>query len=336
MKKYLWLTVFLAAVCMTGCGSEQQSSIPAMTKKTTTAQTAAKVQMKSESQKLAEQLENALAERTAKQTEMNTKNQAYTNAQQAYTKALNNLESYKAEHEDIVPYLGKGTLGFFEYCGADDAVEVLKNAQYASSTKIGELTDATALDNMLQVFPHIKNCNIIREGYEVEPLKVTHRLMAIAESNLNWTDEHMESANQFDEAENFIFDEGNPFSEWYDTEKEHDGEHFQRFLNDKYVLTGFAYCTAKRSGEHDFSHLQVFSGKTEETVYTVDEYEAMFDEFFNAAKGTEAELNTLMKEAETAKSKADACQLDYEEAKEAYEKANETYEKAQKVYDWYT
>lgn len=333
-KKRWWIALYAAAaLCMTGCGSDG-NSVPAA--RTTVRTESTKVQIIDEAEKLAAEVTRTKQDLEKAQTEMNSCDQELRKAQQAFQDAESSLESYKTEHADIVPFIGQGTLGFFGYNGSESAVDVLKNAKYASSTKIGAPNDATSLENMNQVFSHLKNCNIVRDGMDVGKLKVTDRLMAIAESNLNWTDEHMESSGQFEETEIYVFDSSNPYQTWYDDEKEEEGEHYKIVLNENYKLTGFAYCNANRSGDHEFAHLQVFSGKNDEPSYTVEEYEERFEAFCKAASEAEAELKTRTDAMNAAKKTMDELQQKYDSAKEAFEKANKLYLQAEKVYNWYT
>ncbi|MBR5372220.1 MAG: hypothetical protein IK130_08395 [Oscillospiraceae bacterium] len=336
-----WMAAAAAAVslCMAGCGTEQQP----VTQATTSAATstvitteAPKQSIKSDAEKLALEVSRCKQELEAAEKELNTRKQEYTDAEKVYTDAKNALDNYNSEHADIVPQIGKGTLGFFEYVGAEAAVEVLKNAEHASSTQIGDPNDATSLDNMRATFPHLRTCNILRDDAEVSDLRITDRLMAIAESNLNWTDEHLESSGQFDVEENFAAGYENPYYIWYDKERDSEGEHYRRVVGDSYALTGFAYCTAKRSGQYDFSHCQVFTGKSDEESFTIDEYEERFTKFYNAVTLAADEVKELTAEMNAAKEKADEFKKTYEDAETAYQTANENYQKAESIYNWYT
>ena len=341
-KRWMFTVCAAAALSMVSCGVEQGSNgkgaaTTAQNVTTAPVTTEAPTQsIRSEAEKIAEEVEHCKAEKDAAEQKMNTCNAEYTEAQKVYDTAKAALDEYNTEHEDIVPYIGKGTLGFFEYVGADDAVDVLKNAKYASSTKIGEPGDATTLENMLATFPHMHTCNIVRDNEDKAALRVTDRLMAIAESNLNWTDEHLESSGQFDVDENYAAGYENPYYVWYDQEMESEGEHYKRVLNSSYALTGFAFCTAKRSGQYDFSHCQVFTGKTDEESFTVDEYEERFMAFYQAEQVAAEDVNRLTKEVETSKAKAEECKKKLDEAQKQYQEAKTAYQDAEAIYNWYT
>ena len=213
----------------------------------------------------------------------------------------------------------KGSFGFFESVGADDALEALKTAKYADFTKQNDPTDAVNLENMKAVFDFIRECNELRAMPEhaAGELLVTDRLMAIAQSNLNWSDTEEDHSQQFNVAENLSWGYEDPFDGWYTEEKEdydliragqqpkYSGNtgHYENIVNKDYTITGFAM---DKQGRFSICHGQVFDlePQKDEKTYTVDEYENRFLEYYNSVS-TE-ELQKALEAAKTAKTEADA------------------------------
>ena len=90
----------------------------------------------------------------------------------------------------------KGSFGFFEAMGSQAAIDILNNAKYASYTKKGDPNDATSLENMKVTFKWIREANRLRALEGLAPLKVTDLLMAMAQSNANWSDTNMDHSRQ--------------------------------------------------------------------------------------------------------------------------------------------
>lgn len=123
---------------------------------------------------------------------------------------------------------------FFEQVGATDAVLALDNAPQAGSTDLTKDTDATSIANMRKTFQFLRECNSIRAQQNLDELLVTDTLMAIAQSNLNWSDTNTAHSQQFNVGENlawgsadnayaFNWDQAdrmsNPFEGWFDYER---------------------------------------------------------------------------------------------------------------------
>jgi len=88
--------------------------------------------------------------------------------------------------------IDKGSLGFFEYVGAENAAAVLKDSRLKSNTDIGAENDATSLENMYWAVRWIPICNKLRAGdpnftetFNHSALMVNDTLMAIAQKQCN-------------------------------------------------------------------------------------------------------------------------------------------------------
>ena len=232
----------------------------------------------------------------------------------------------KAE-ESLVEY-NKGTFGFFEYVGAEDALDALKNSKYASYTHQGSKNDATNLDNMKDSFDFIRKCNELRQKEQNDPetkeklavLEVNDYLMAAAQADANYSLLNPEHAHQFNIGENIAWGYTEPFSAWYDKEKEDylsgnsefdETGHYKNILNSEYFTTGFAVA---KGGSYGVEQLQTFYWKTENSM-SVDDYEARFMEYYS--KVTE-EYNKLKPSLEKA-------EKDFEDAKAEAEKNENEY-----------
>ena len=246
-------------------------------------------------------------------------------AEQAY-------QSYSAEHQPDLDRYGQGSLGFFSFVGAEDAVKVLKTAKYASATKLGTEQDATSLSNMEKSFDLMRECNQLRAKHGLKPLVVTDRLMAIAQSNLNWSDGKVAHSQQFQVGENLSWNYKDPFTGWYDDEKAENGGHYRNIINEDYVTTGFAVCTAGRSGKYSVSHGQVFSFSAEQT-FTVDQYEKRFRSYFDSISKIRKELEQRRSDADSKKKRANTLSLSLEQKQAAITKAETAYQKALAEYE---
>lgn len=178
--------------------------------------------------------------------------------------ALSRLEAVRPAYEEAQAKRALGSKGFFQEHEAPGAAEALETATYASATNLGAEGDATSLENMRRSFQFMKECNAIRESEGLPPLKVTHSMMAYAQSNVNWSVNSCNHAHQFNVGENLALgydakpyelgragnaDEDcydNPFCGWYDKEKAYleTGEgvvgHYRNIVSKLYTVTGFA------------------------------------------------------------------------------------------------
>ena len=169
----------------------------------------------------------------------------------------------------------QGTKTFFQYLGADSAVELLSKPSdvLKDYTTLGGNDDATNTNYLNYVFDYIDECNKIRKDLGLNELKVSAYLMADAELNANYASKiHGHSGANVSSGENHAFGygaangENSPFRGWYDKEKKiYDGldekykklsayelykkypnvymsvGHYLNIVNPDSTLTGFAF-----------------------------------------------------------------------------------------------
>ena len=245
---------------------------------------------------------------------------------------------WKRKADDALIEYHKGSFGFFEYVGAEDALDVLRNEKYASYTNPDKDDDATNLDNMKNSFDFIRQCNEIRADEGVDPesneslsvLKVTDHLMAVAQVYADYARTNTEHIHDFNIGENIAWGYKEPFKAWYDKEKEmyqsgnSDFEtigHYRNIVNAEYFTTGFAVA---QGGSYSIDQVQTFYWEAENSM-TVDEYESRFMVYYN--KVTE-EYNKLKPLLEKSKSELESIKSDVAEYEDEYNKSLDESSKA--------
>ena len=221
--------------------------------------------------------------------------------------------------------------------------------KFLSKTDIGAVGDATSLENMKLAFQYIRECNELRmkgdpeNGFAAqEPLKVNSALMAISQMNVNYNKGKGHAGRfNFRIGENTASVLGDPFRYWYDDERkaymERPGTdasgHYRNIIDPEivyvqasqaaggtyltgYSLTGFALVSQGGTPYgfcQDFSYLLKDEGDISRLYgksYSVDEYEALFNEYYDNllnAKALVAECEKALQAAEedlTAKAQA--------------------------------
>ena len=229
--------------------------------------------------------------------------------------AIKAAENAKAESQKWAQaQFNKGSLGFFEVAGADDAVAELKSkaksvytgAVFTDSTHIGDANDATSLEYMLRALQLAKIGNAHRSQGDnnfapMSELKVSDRLMARAQVNTNFSNSPQIShsmnrgpSEDLSTGENLAWgydwqtDGDHPYKGWYNEEKtnydSHNGQpvgHYTSLMDKDWVATGIAF--AMNSEEYGSTCSQVFKGDNTDvgTLYTIDEYEARLAGYIN-------------------------------------------------------
>lgn len=233
----------------------------------------------------------------------------------------------------------KGSLGFFEAMGSEDAIAELKSkakfvdngATFTDSTHIGDVNDATSLEYMLRALKLAKIGNALRSQGDnnfapTRELKVSDRLMARAQVNANFSNSpqighsmNMGPNGDLSTGENLAWgydwqtDGDHPYKGWYDEEKtnyeNHSGVtgHYTSLMDNEWFATGIAY--AMNSEEFGSTCSQVYSRNINSgTLYTVDEYEARLTEYVNGLmeiikNGDPLAIRDAQDKADTIKSK---------------------------------
>ena len=210
--------------------------------------------------------------------------------------------------DDARKVIAEGSFGFFKAVGADDCVDILENAREAAYTVKGDPDDATSLENMKTAIELIAEGNELRikEGRRTNALMVTDILMAYAQSNANWGDQHVaDHSRQFYCGENAAWGpkSWDPYEGWYYEEKENaekilqiknDGDpsndwearnydigHYRALCLGSNTLTGLAKCT--RGSDYGASFSQTFNDSLQKygQPFTQEDYYARFMAYYN-------------------------------------------------------
>lgn len=191
--------------------------------------------------------------------------------------AQERLDEFEKTNKELIEMFNnkQGTKTFFQYLGADSAVELLSKPSdvLKDYTTLGGNDDATNTNYLNYVFDYIDECNKIRKDLGLNELKVSAYLMADAELNANYASKiHGHSGTNVSSGENHAFGygaangENSPFRGWYDEEKKiYDGldekykklsayelykkypnvymsvGHYLNIVNPDSTLTGFAF-----------------------------------------------------------------------------------------------
>lgn len=104
--------------------------------------------------------------------------------------AQERLDEFEKTNKELIEMFNnkQGTKTFFQYLGADSAVELLSKPSdvLKDYTTLGGNDDATNTNYLNYVFDYIDECNKIRKDLGLNELKVSAYLMADAELNANY------------------------------------------------------------------------------------------------------------------------------------------------------
>lgn len=153
------------------------------------------------------------------------------------------VESTKASLDAILAQWNQGSLGFFESIGDTQASDIIKEGITLGTTTLGDVGDATNLDNFKKSLPMLAECNRLRVINGLPELKTSALMMAIAQvmnnhsvyreekydsphTGLYNTGENIASGFDWDiklpeEGEKADYSQNGPFTGWYNWEKEY-------------------------------------------------------------------------------------------------------------------
>ena len=120
-----------------------------------------------------------------------------------------------------------GSLGFFQWIGADEAVKVIEESpsnpivgKYQNFTNMDSRTSAFNLDNMYRALDNIEYCNNLRANHVSPESRIDPYLMAVSQINTNFSYvNYLTHSNAYDISENIAWGFENPYSRWYNEEK---------------------------------------------------------------------------------------------------------------------
>ena len=166
------------------------------------------------------------------------------------TESLSKLvESTKSAYDSVLAQWNKGSLGFYESIGDEQAKDILNEGIALGTTKIGNNFDATNLDNMKDSISLLVECNRLRVANGLPELNTSGLMMAISQVKLNHscyqedqtgdintglygTGENL--ANGYDLTESDEIHEGKgPYSGWYGWQKENLEEFYKEHPGEK-------------------------------------------------------------------------------------------------------
>lgn len=165
-------------------------------------------------------VKDAESAKTAADVELANAKAAKDTADAAVTAAQQKVDEAQAKLDSADAQLKQGAIGFFKAMGADSAIELIQNCTYKDYTEIGNSLDATSLDNMLLSITVMKNVNAYRKSVGLSELQVTHKLIAAAIADANYSTKNVEHAQQFDVGENLAWSYRDPCKAWIYQEKD--------------------------------------------------------------------------------------------------------------------
>ena len=159
-------------------------------------------------------------EAAALKTEMDNAKEKQTAAENTYNTSKAAVDAKQSDYDIAASRKKKGSYGFYESIGSENAMKALTECKYASYVHMGEETDATSLKNMAATFEWMRYLNNLRKNLGLGELKVTSYLMACAQANCDYSDSVIGHAKQFNVGECLAWNWGsNPYIQWYDNEK---------------------------------------------------------------------------------------------------------------------
>ena len=273
---------------------------------------------------LESQLENKNEEIKGLNTKIDAAKSDVNKAQSKYDKALNdynsisspldqakkNLNDFETKYAAELARLNQGSKGYFDSIGCSDlANAVLINGKLASYTHLGQVDDATNLENMQASIAYMKECNEIRKQEGLPELKVSAWLMAVAQVNANHAKYNIEHAGVYVTGENLAWGYGDantaasPYRGWYDEEKAEylagnhnfsDIGHYKNIVEGRYTVTGYAIGT---NGQFSMAHCQEFlddvMGVDDDVQMNVSEFEQSFNDYCNNLQSVDNQHKAL-------------------------------------------
>lgn len=189
-----------------------------------------------------------------------------------------------------------GSLGFFEWLGADNAVAVIEQSPsmsvvgpYQDLGNMGSEESAFNLDNLERSIDFVEICNQLRsQGHGLSELVIDPYLMAVAQIDVNYSANNIGHAGVYNVGENLAWGYSNPFTGWYYEEKAiyesnpsapfSEVGHYLNIINGSYGATGTAYSLGSRV-YRSCSGQTFYWSASYDGAYTVDEFRAKLAEY---------------------------------------------------------
>ena len=268
-------------------------------------------------------------------------------AQKTYDEASDNLNTAKSQ----------GSVGFFSSIGDTAAVDLFSSSDYTNGlkyTNVGAEGDATSLENMKKALEYIAECNDILVNVQktsifddgsgsnkLLPLDVTSFMMATAQINANYSNSADNYVKEDTYSESLAHGVSDPYDSWYYNEIKLWNQRVEEAggnpsmvtdttgLEDLYNMctniggyTGFGVCT--KNGTNSTTYCQRFSMNVPGPYYSIEDYTALFNEYY------EKVTVTMPKEVENAKTALDSAKSELTNAQNDLSNKNKLVEEAQK------
>ncbi len=189
-------------------------------------------------------LNGYISQRDSAQSELTFYQGKLAEAQQAYADAQNAYNAARADGEAAKQQRDRGSVGFFEYNGSQQAIDIInqrvakQNGDDWGKTYPGAEGDATSLDNMRVAILVAARGNELRasdnnnSGVNKEPLLLSNTMMAIAQVQANASASKIDHSSHgntpsnnglgYNIGENLAFEwieSDDPYDGWYKYEK---------------------------------------------------------------------------------------------------------------------
>ena len=275
--------------------------------------------------KAKDELSDAKSKRDAKQTE-------YNDAKAKLDEAKRNYDEGQKENYE------KGMVAFFESIGAGDAVDTMNGSDFNSAVEASNANDAASLECIKRSIDFLNRANQLRADEGKEELKVSCKLMAIAALNNDMSSSAGSSSNCSELDQNICYGFEDPFTTWYDNEREEQGGNYRSLVNEDHVAAGFAF-----SNKNGTVHNIVFANADYDagSLMTVSDFADAFNSYYvTAIKGksytaVEENFKRIEKELNDAKQAVTNKENEVQSASTSYGSAKTVYDQKLKTYQQY-
>lgn len=233
----------------------------------------------------------------------------------------------------------RGTYGFFQWAGSQEALSALDNAKYKNLIAYGTIGDATSLDNLESALQLIDKVNALRKADGLAELAVTDSMMAMAEADADAYYDLNTAPRQFTVNGNRIAENLGTFAnaetaanKWYEEKKVADEHpdylsytsphyaeigHYFNLSQKRFKVTGAAANTRHLNGT---KFCQVYFSRCGEKTYTTKQYRQRIADYKASLDSKKKELD----EAQAALQNARARQANAQKAVEAEKQQSTT------------
>lgn len=257
------------------------------------------------------QIANAQSEVDKAQADYDKALDDYNSTSSPLEQAKKNLADFESKYATELNRLTTGSKGYFESLGcSEDVLGVFKvddsyQGEVAGYTHMGQVGDATSLENMKASIPYLRECNEIRKKDGLPELSVSMYMMAIAQVNANYAQVEGNHSSAYGTGENPAWGYGeagtgaSPFRGWYDYEKKQyeagnhkfsEVGHYLNIVNQDNTITGFALQKVNGVYAQEFCEPNSF---VKDVILSVDEFETSFDNYYNNLKSVDAQHKAL-------------------------------------------